>query len=43
MQMRMVIGHMLRTVRFELLPDQDVSPVAVPTPILRDGLRVHSA
>jgi cytochrome P450 len=41
MQMRIVMSHLLRTLRFELLPDQDFSPVAVPTPMPRDGLRVR--
>jgi cytochrome P450 len=41
MQMRIVMSHLLRTVQFELLPDQDFSPVAVPTPMPRDGLRVR--
>jgi hypothetical protein len=41
MQMRIVMSHQLRTLRFELLPDQDFSPVAVPTPMPRDGLRVR--
>jgi retinoid hydroxylase len=43
MQMRIVMSHLLRRVRFELLPDQDVSVVAVPTPMPRDGLRVRVA
>ena len=33
--------HLLRTLRFELLPEQDFSPVAVPTPMPRDALRVR--
>jgi retinoid hydroxylase len=41
MQMRIVMAHLLRTLRFELLPDQDFRPVAVPTPMPRDGLRVR--
>jgi cytochrome P450 len=41
MQMRIVMSYLLRTLRFELLPEQDFSPVAVPTPMPRDGLRVR--
>jgi cytochrome P450 len=41
MQMRIVMSHLLRAVRFELLPGQDFSPIAVPTPMPRDGLRVR--
>jgi cytochrome P450 len=41
MQMRIIMSTILRGVRFELMPDQDFSPVAVPTPMPRDGLRVR--
>jgi len=41
MQMRIVMSYLLRALRFELLPDQDCSVVAVPTPMPRDGLRVR--
>jgi len=43
MQMRIIIAHLLCNYRFELLPNQDVSPVAVPTKMPKDGLlvRVH--
>ena len=40
MPRRIVMAHLLRTVRLELLPEQDCSPVAVPTLMPRDGLRV---
>jgi hypothetical protein len=38
--MRVVMAHLLRTLRFELLPDQDLSPVAVPMLMQKDGRRV---
>jgi retinoid hydroxylase len=43
MQMRIVMSHLLRRLRFELVPGQDMSVVAVPTPMPRDGLRVRVA
>ncbi len=33
--------HLLRNYRWELLPDQDLELVVIPTPMPRDGLRVH--
>ncbi len=41
MQMRIVMAYLLRTLRFELLPGQRFDPVAVPTRMPRDGLRVR--
>ena len=41
MQMRIVVAHLLRNYEFELVPGQDLSPVAVPTRMPRDGLRVR--
>lgn len=41
LQMRIVLSHLLRHVRFELLPGQRFDPVAVPTRMPRDGLRVR--
>ena len=41
MQMRIVMAHLLRTLRFELLPNQRFDPVAVPTRMPRDGLQVR--
>ncbi|MFN8502575.1 cytochrome P450 [Kouleothrix sp.] len=41
MQMRIVMAYLLRNVRFELLPGQRFDPVAVPTRMPRDGLRVR--
>lgn len=41
MQMRIVMAHLLRSVRFELLPHQRFEPVLVPTRMPRDGLRVQ--
>lgn len=42
MQMRIVMSYLLRHVRFELLPGQRFDPVAVPTPMPRDGLLVRA-
>ena len=41
MQMRIVLSHLLRTCRLELLPGQDFAAVAVPTRMPRDRLRVR--
>lgn len=41
MQMRVVLAHLLRNVRFELLPGQSFRPVPVPTKMPKDGLRVR--
>jgi cytochrome P450 len=41
MQMRIVMSHLLRAVRFELLPGQRFDPVLVPTRMPRDRLRVR--
>ena len=40
MQMRVILAHLLRTYDFELVAGQDYRPVAVPTKMPRDGLRV---
>jgi cytochrome P450 len=40
MQMRIIVSHLLRHYRFELIPDQNLSPVAVPTKMPKDGLIV---
>jgi retinoid hydroxylase len=41
MQMRMILGHLLRNFDLELTPAQDFAPVAVPTRMPRDGLHVR--
>jgi retinoid hydroxylase len=41
MQMRIVLSHMLRHLRLDLLPDQSFAPVAVPTKMPKDGLIVR--
>lgn len=41
MQMRIVMSYLLRHVRFELLPHQRFDPVATPTCMPRDGMRVR--
>ena len=40
LEMKLFAVHLLRTYRWELLPDQDLSMVVVPTPHPRDNLRV---
>jgi cytochrome P450 len=40
MQMRIVISHLLRSYRFELLPGQSFRPVPTPTKMPKDGLLV---
>ncbi len=41
MQMRIIVSHLLRNFRFELLPGQSFKPVPVPTKMPKDGLLVH--
>lgn len=41
LQMRMVLVHMLREIRLELVPGQRFHPISVPTSMPRDGLRVR--
>jgi cytochrome P450 len=43
MQMRIVVSHLLRRYRFDLVPGQDFTPVPVPTKMPRDGLLVRVA
>ena len=42
MQMRIIMSHLLRTMRFELLPGQRFTPMPVPTKMPRDGLLVRA-
>ncbi len=41
LEMKLFAVHLLRDYRWELLPDQDLSMVVVPTPHPRDNLRVQ--
>jgi cytochrome P450 len=41
MQMRIIVSHLLRTYRFELVPGQSFTPVPVPTKMPKDGLLVR--
>ena len=43
MQMRIIVSHLLRHFRFELTPEQNLSPVAVPTKMPKDGLLVKAS
>ena len=40
MQMRIILSHLLRSYRFDLVPGQNFSPVPVPTKMPKDGLVV---
>jgi retinoid hydroxylase len=42
MQMRIIVSHLLRSLRFDLMPDQNFAPVAVPTKMPKDGLLVKA-
>lgn len=41
LEMKLFAARLLQGYRWELLPDQDLSMVVVPTPKPRDGLKVH--
>ncbi|MEL6555807.1 MAG: cytochrome P450 [Cyanobacteria bacterium J06621_11] len=41
LEMKLFAAHLLRHYAWELLPDQDLSMVIVPTPHPRDNLKVH--
>ncbi len=41
MQMRIVISHILRYLRLDLVPEQSFQPLAVPTKMPKDGLLVR--
>lgn len=41
MQMQIVVSHLLRHYRYELLPNQSFQPVPVPTKMPKDGLLVR--
>ena len=43
LEMKLFAVHLLKNYRWELLPDQDLSMVVVPTPHPRDNLRVQFA